>query len=142
MPKFHRHRARYARPWHSFNSALWLIGLGILFLWGDWWPGILILVGLSLLLQGILGASTPQVVQEDVEPAAPPAVSTPRPVSVEPEITAPISPLPINNTHRADLLPTTCPNCGGPARASEVKWTGPQSAACGYCGSALPMKKS
>ena len=44
--------------------------------------------------------------------------------------------------HRLHLLPATCPSCGGPTRGHEVKWTGPQSADCPYCGINLPMKKS
>ncbi len=34
------------------NTALWLIGLGVLALTGWWWPGILFLVALSALIQG------------------------------------------------------------------------------------------
>jgi DNA-directed RNA polymerase subunit RPC12/RpoP len=48
---------------------------------------------------------------------------------------------PIEQTHRSDLLPATCPHCGGPIRSYEVKWTGKQTAACPYCGSHLPMRK-
>ncbi len=139
MPKFHRHRAKYARPWRSISSAVWLIGLGILFLWGHWWPGILILVGLSLVLEAVWQGAAPQTFEENPEP---PLAPPPAPAPAKPIVIAPASPPPASNGHRADLLPATCPNCGGPARASEVKWIGPQSAACGYCGSALPMKKS
>jgi hypothetical protein len=43
--------------------------------------------------------------------------------------------------HRTDLLPGNCPHCGAPVRPAEVKWTGAQSASCGFCSSNLPMKK-
>jgi DNA-directed RNA polymerase subunit RPC12/RpoP len=52
-----------------------------------------------------------------------------------------MAPAPVEQIHRSDLLPLTCPQCGGPIRAYEVKWTGKQSAACPYCDSNLPMKK-
>ena len=42
--------------------------------------------------------------------------------------------------HRLELLPATCPNCGGPLRGDNVKWTGAQSADCPYCGTNLPMR--
>ena len=48
----YRYGMRPYRPWRSFHNAFWLIGLAILFFWGHWWPGILILVGLSILLEG------------------------------------------------------------------------------------------
>ena len=41
---------------------------------------------------------------------------------------------------RLDLLPSTCPHCGGPLHGDQVKWTGPQSANCPYCGLNLPMR--
>jgi primosomal protein N' len=39
-------------------------------------------------------------------------------------------------------LPQVCPSCSGPIRGHEVKWTGPQSANCPYCGTNLPMNKA
>jgi hypothetical protein len=46
------------RGWLGFQSAFWLIGLALLFASGYFWPGILILVGLSVLLGGLAhGAS-------------------------------------------------------------------------------------
>ena len=52
-------------------------------------------------------------------------------------------PLPAARTvpggHRFELLPSTCPNCGGPLHGDNVKWTGAQSADCPYCGANLPM---
>lgn len=37
----------------EMNSMLWLIGLGVLFLTGSFWPGILVLVGLSSYVHSI-----------------------------------------------------------------------------------------
>lgn len=44
--------------------------------------------------------------------------------------------------HRLELLPATCPNCGGPLHGDNVKWTGAQSADCPYCGMNLPMRNA
>jgi len=108
--------------------------LAILFFWGHWWPGILILVGLSILFEGFFRAATPQWPQN---PPTPPLDPNPMPMPMP--MTPP--PAPAQPSHRIDLLPGTCPHCGAPVRASEVKWTGAQSASCGYCSSNLPMKK-
>jgi hypothetical protein len=42
--------------------------------------------------------------------------------------------------HRLELLPSACPNCGGPLNGENVKWTGAQSADCPYCSVNLPMR--
>jgi hypothetical protein len=42
--------------------------------------------------------------------------------------------------HRPELLPSICPQCGGPLHGNNVKWTGAQSADCPYCGVNLPMR--
>ena len=42
--------------------------------------------------------------------------------------------------HRLELLPSTCPQCGGTVSGSNIKWTGAQSADCPYCGANLPMR--
>ncbi len=126
-----RYGPRFGRPWRPFHGAIWLIGLGILFFFGHFWPGILLLIGISMILEAAFRGSVSQWPQN-----APPA---PMPV---PPPAAPIpAPAPVAPIHRVDLLPTNCPQCGGPIRSHEVKWTGPQSAACPFCGSSLPMKK-
>lgn len=42
--------------------------------------------------------------------------------------------------HRLELLPATCPSCGGLIHGDHVQWTGTQSAECPYCGINLPMR--
>ena len=124
-----RHGQRHFRPW-GFGGFWWII-LAIFLLRGNWWPGILVLIGLSIVFGSLFRDSAPQ------EPHNPPPLHVPMPLPATPTM----APAPIEQTHRSDLLPLTCPHCGGPIRAYEVKWTGKQSAACPYCDSNLPMKK-
>lgn len=108
-------------PWRSIHGAIWMIGLAILFWKGWWWPGILVLVAVSGIAEAL------------IRQYAPGAVATPAPLLP--------SATPAQRERRPELLPATCPNCGGPIRGGEVKWTGVQSADCPYCGANLPMKK-
>ncbi len=142
MYRMHRNH-RIPRHWHSAHSAIWLIGLGILFFTGLWWPGILVLVGLSMILEWVFSQAAPQVFETPKAPAPfPPAAPSPAPTP------APVNPVaftptaPVQAVHPVQELPSACPHCGGPVRAYEVKWTGPRSAVCAYCGSGLPLKKS
>ena len=41
-------------PWNNLQSLIWLVGIGILFITGDWWPGILLVVASSILAEFIL----------------------------------------------------------------------------------------
>jgi hypothetical protein len=121
-------------PWRSIHGAIWLIGLAILFLKGWWWPGILILLAISGIAESLIRQYAPDAVEKIPQPPAPPVPPMP--------VTSRTTPAASPSEHRLELLPTTCPNCGGPTRGHEVKWTGPQSADCPYCGVNLPMKKS
>lgn len=132
-------------PWRSLHGAVWLIGLAILFWKGWFWPGILVLVALSMALEAILLLVAPQAFEEveqppaPAPPAAPPAPPSPAPIP-EAAAPAPPPPVPAVSEHRLELLPSVCPKCGGPIRGHEVKWTGPQSADCPYCGANLPLQ--
>jgi hypothetical protein len=129
---FRHHGPRHFHRWGFFPGFFWPIGLAIFFLGGHWWPAILILIGLSIIFGSFFREERPREWRDSPPPyyEAPPPPPAPRP-----------APTPIQQTHRADLLPLTCPHCGGPIRSHEVKWTGAQSAACPYCDSNLPMKK-
>ena len=120
-------------PWRNIHGAVWLIGLAILAFNNWWWPGILVLVAISMLVEAVIMRFAPQAFEEEnpvVPPAVTPAAIPPPP---SPEISVP--------AHRNDLLPANCPKCGGPIRGHEVKWTGSQSADCPFCGMNLPMAK-
>ena len=128
-----KEKRRLVGPWRNLHGAIWLVGLAIL-AWQDWWwPGILVLAALSLVLEGVLMQYAPQAF-EKMQPS-----SSPSPVVAAP---MPSSPAPSASEHRFDLLPSVCPKCGGPIRGHEVKWTGSQSADCPYCGASLPMVRS
>jgi hypothetical protein len=116
-------RTRLVEPWASVQGAVWLLGLALLF-WQGWiWPGILVLIAISVLVAVVARQVSPTSVRGGDQAGAPAPASPSAPV---PE-------------HRAELLPTNCPRCGGPTRGAEVKWTGPQSADCPFCGANLPM---
>lgn len=138
MRGYYRRRARFAHRGHSLNSIIWIIGLVVLFYTGHWWPGIMILVGISMLLSAAWRESelpSPAPTLEERTRSSPPPVIT---------ILPPASPAPESPTRAAPtaLLPANCPRCGAPVRATEVKWTGANSAACAYCGSNLQAAKN
>jgi hypothetical protein len=121
-------------PWRSLHVLIWLVGLYILFTRGSFFPGILVLLAISALYEGILQRYIPNAYEEqkpvELENIAP--VTSGSAV----EMTTLTQP-----DHRIDWLPQVCPSCNGPIRGHEVRWTGPQSANCPYCGTNLPMNK-
>ncbi len=137
----YRHRRKFGMggPRRNLDAAIWLIGLGFLAFTGDWWPGILILVGISLLAKGMFAQSWPRPFDDSEQTQAPPPQpwAAPPPPRPAPE---PFVPAPPDSEHPFERLPNTCPQCGGPVRKNDVKWIGAQSAACAYCGSSLPLK--
>jgi hypothetical protein len=123
-----RHGPPLFGPRRHFGGIFWLIGLAILFSSGHWWPGILVLIGLSMVFGSFFGEEKPSELQNQ----PPPYYEAP---------VMPPAPAPVEQIHRVDLLPLTCTHCGGPIRSHEVTWTSAHSAACPYCGSNLQMKK-
>jgi hypothetical protein len=122
-------------PWRSLHLVIWLLGLYILGSHSWWWPGILVLVAISAIYEGLLQRFLPDAYEEQAQGET---VNTGRiPSQPAPDLAPPPPP-----EHRIDLLPQVCPSCNGPIRGHEVKWTGPQSANCPYCGTNLPMNKS
>jgi hypothetical protein len=127
-------------PWQTIHGVIWIIGIYFLWTRGWWWPGLLILVGISFLYEAILRSFVPGAYEEEKPVAAnapermvPPAEVIPPPAAIS---TAPVQ------EHRIDLLPQVCPGCNAPVRSYELKWTGVQSANCAYCGTNLPMNKA
>jgi predicted Zn-ribbon and HTH transcriptional regulator len=127
-------------PWRSVHGAIWLIGIVLMISYNWWWPGILVLIAISGVFEALLQKYAPEanVEENPVTKSASTQTSAESPSLDSINHTAePISSTPV---HRLELLPTVCPNCNGPIRANEIKWTGPQSANCPYCGSNLPMQ--
>ncbi len=124
-------------PWRNLHGAIWLLGLAFLF-WKGWiWPGILVLIALSTILEVLIMRLVPD--SYEVEPPkvpAPPQMPVP-PQPPQPFASSTETPV----VHHPEKLPTNCPRCGAPTRGHEVKWTGPYSADCPFCGANLPLAK-
>ena len=101
----------------AVQSAIWLIGLAILFYTGNWFPGILVLVAISGITQALLASMAKSQEQKQAEQAAVAASAR----------TA------------AMAVPPNCPTCGAAISASSVTWTGPTTAQCPYCKAAIRL---
>lgn len=131
----HSHRSPEAQ---AVQSAIWMIGLGILFLTGWWWPGIMIVIGISM----VAGALAREM---DVW-GSDPGRETPRPQPApQPKPASPPSPWPEPPQLRVEVkpapapirLPDICPRCGAPTRSLRSHSDNP--AECPYCGSNIAV---
>lgn len=129
-----KHEKKLKGPWKTVHAAIWLIGLGIIALNNWWWPGILFLVAISMISQALIqmlvpdAIEQPEQIKEEIiinEKAQPPAASLE-------------ASQPAYSIHR---LPSECPKCSAPIRGADVRWTGPESADCPYCGANLPLRE-
>ncbi len=102
----------------AVQSAIWLVGLAILFWTGYWFPGILILVAISGVTQALLSSMASRQEQKVAEQAA----------------------LAASARSAAMAVPPNCPTCGAAISAGSVTWTGPATAQCPYCKAAIPLK--
>lgn len=130
----------------NVNAAIWLIGLGILWLTDLWWPGILILIGLSMLVnatQRTRDDEEPEIItktaplSEEKTPAeAPEEVPWAEDEAETPSFVQ-------AKQFRGDplLLPENCPSCGGPVaqNAHKVEWMGQHTARCPFCDTVLTL---
>jgi cytochrome c biogenesis protein ResB len=102
----------------AVQSAIWLIGLAILFWTGWWFPGILILVAISGITQAVLAKMAANEEQKATAQNATAAAAR----------------------HAAMAVPPNCPTCGAAISAQSVTWTGPATAQCPYCKAAIPLQ--
>ena len=129
-------KVKLANPWRTIHVVIWMVGLYILFSRNWIWPGILVLVAISAIYEGLLQSFIPRAYEERVA-----TQSSGTAPELPLETALGLQPLQAQE-HRLDLLPQVCPSCSGPIRGNEVRWTGAQSADCPYCGTNLPMSKA
>ncbi len=127
----------------NVQSGVWLIGLGILFLLDAFWPGILILIGLSMLVQSLMPEEEELPAQESHEEIKPddtieaeevPSMDEGSPDPVPP----PLEPLQV----MASDLPKECPACGGPVaeNAQAVQSVGDGAVLCPFCDARIKLE--
>ncbi len=141
MSKDDKPKKKLKGPWESIHGAIWLIGLAILFYRGDIFPGILVLVGISILAQAAIEKFYPDAVevtpsesQSIPQPPAPPAPPGFTPVA------APASNASAVVSYPVDRLPSECLKCGAPVHAGEVRWQDEKTPHCAFCNAILPLK--
>jgi hypothetical protein len=135
----------------NINAAVWLIGLGILWLTDLWWPGILILVGISMLVQVMVGQGEREEIGTPVTAPVSPSEPVQEPADhPEPEdelwadeedtAETPAFLHPVEEKNET-LLPAKCPTCGGPVaeNAHKVTWMGARTAKCPFCDTVLNL---
>lgn len=114
-------KVKLTGPWRGIHGAVWLLGLAALAATGWWWPGILVLVALSVLaeagLSTIPGATTTLEAQQHVDEQSVASLA-----------------------HDPARLPTRCEACGAPVEPAQAQWTSAVTARCSYCGANLQMK--
>jgi len=141
-------------------AAIWLIGLGILFLLNYIWPGILILIGLTMIVNATMREEHPVIPPPGPSAAAPAPEKVVEGVEVTPSVEKPVEavpydppeaggePLPEVLAPEADRLylsshlPENCPACNAPMRANaeKLKWNADHSVECMFCGFRLTLK--
>jgi hypothetical protein len=104
--------------WQQVQSAIWLLGLAVLFFTGNWFPGIFVLMAVSALSQAAIYA----YVKSGEE----------RRAQAEAQRVAQVRQLEAEDA-RAGALPPVCPGCGAPLTATTVLWRSATTAACPYC---------
>jgi hypothetical protein len=120
----------------SLQTGIWLIGLGILWMFDMWWPGILILIGASMMVRALVPEPEQPAKTISPTPAAAP-VAEAAPVEEAVKAARVEDPLPPAGTPSmpVDRLPKICPACGGPVieNAHKVEWHNAGEAVCPFC---------
>jgi hypothetical protein len=120
-------------------AAIWLIGLGLLALTDQWWPGILILVGLSMVVNAVIpAAERPPRRPGPPRPSRPPAgreddysyLEEPFPDEGEPPLQVKV---PDPKPAQKGVLPSNCPMCGAPVDAAKITHSPSGAPLCAYC---------
>lgn len=98
------------KHYRALHGAIWLIGLAIIAWQGWWWPGILVLVAISVLVEAGLRMLADRTAHTETV-----------------------------HTTRVRNLPEHCPNCGGPLSPDSVTWANDVTAICPYCRAAIKV---
>lgn len=112
---------RYAQLATAINTAIWLLGLAILFYTGSFWPGILILVGVSGLVTAGLRVIFPDLPIDDP--------SSPHDDDRHGEQRSPSEP----PSPARPALPATCRHCSAVVNPAGVDWSDAHHPRCEYC---------
>lgn len=130
--------------------GIWLIGLGILFLVGHVWPGILILIGISMIVSAYMkdeSVVTPTGAPATPEPAAAAEKNSASDAAEEGVVETAVEPLPdilapeAEKLYLASRLPEKCPACDAPMKTMAEKMSihDDQTTACLFCGYRLKV---
>ncbi len=118
--------SRVSIPWSEVEGAVFLIGLAIVAWQGWWWPGILVVLAITGLVEGFSrqqknsdGERTKKR-RRGVDTAQASELAQATPSSAEPAL----------------ALPDRCPNCGGNIDSNNVDRTA-NRVGCPYCGTRL-----
>ena len=139
-----RKQKGYHSETHLIHLSIWMIGLGIFFLFGHVWPGIFILIGISMLIESLSRGN--ESISDTPQPLEAVDISREKPVEeskeTETKQTYPFSDSSEEHSeptfsNRIDLLPERCPWCGAPVHSSEIHWQGYYKASCTFCGADL-----
>jgi len=116
----------------NIQAAIWLIGIGFLILTHHWWPGILILVGISMVVGAVTRGAT-----QDNWPQQPnwPPVQPPAPLAYTPP--APAAPAAQVPVYDLGWVPNRCASCGGPLNVTGLKVLDSRTVTCPFCGTKI-----
>jgi hypothetical protein len=111
--------------------AVWLIGIGTVAYFNAWWPGMMFVVGAGIIAEAALGRKRywGSADNEDIDSFEPPEFPPPErrpppPARERVESTPPPPPAQPASSPTADTrwVPATCPYCGAPINATNVKY--------------------
>ncbi|MBL8094273.1 MAG: hypothetical protein JNL73_08890 [Anaerolineales bacterium] len=137
--RFRQRPFRTNRRSSPLIGALWMFGLAYLFFSHNWWPGILILIGITIVANAVLAGVTIATAAPEIPSSPPPEPSrAPGPVAAPtPFVSTADEPVRPPSPTRPLDLPDRCPNCGGPTGASAPQGGALDPTLCHYCGSRL-----
>ena len=128
----------------KIQTAVWLIGLGVLFWLDAFWPGILILVGISLFFKSLMPEPEDSLSEINEQPKTLDEAEDEEIEESREGVADPVPP-PLDDEPLQALasdLPKECPACGGPVaeNAEAVKSVGEGIVLCPFCDARIMME--